>query len=330
MRFVTADGFRTSVIGLGTHQFGTPDWGWGREFGPAEATAICKRALALGITLFDTAERYGGGDSERVLGRAVTEPGVREAAQIATKLQPRGSSPAATVTAARASLDRLGTDHIDLYQLHWPDLDSALPATMSAMRELQDAGLVRHVGISNHSLAQWRRAEELLGRPVVSNQVRYSLLTRDAEAELLPFAASTGHLVLAYGPLEQGVLTGKHTPAAAPRVIRHHDEFLSPRNLRRAGPLLEALRELAAAHDATPAQVALAWIVRHPNVVAIPGATSVQQLEQNAAAADLVLADDEFAHLTAVSDRFRAARQPIRAARRKVVWRWRQLIGRAA
>jgi aryl-alcohol dehydrogenase-like predicted oxidoreductase len=205
-----------------------------------------------------------------------------------------------------------------------------MPATMAAMRELHAAGLVGHVGISNHSLAQWRRAEALLGSPVVSNQVRYSLLSRDAEAELVPHAAKAGRLVLAYGPLEQGVLTAKHRAATAPRVLRHHDEFLSSRNLRRTEPLLDTLRELAATHDATPAQVALAWIVHHPNVVAIPGAKSLRQLGENAAAADLVLTDEEFAYLTAVANQFQAARQPLRATRRALVWRWRQVVGRFA
>ena len=157
MRFVDAAGFRTSVIGLGTHQFGTASWGWGREFGPAEAKAICKRALDLGITLFDTGETYGGGESERLLGSALAESGDRQAVQIATKLQPRSDSEA-TVAAAKASLERFGTDYIDLYQLHWPDRAKAMSATMAAMRELHAAGLVGHVGISNHSLAQWRRA----------------------------------------------------------------------------------------------------------------------------------------------------------------------------
>jgi len=329
MRYVDAAGFRTPVIGLGTHQFGTADWGWGREFGPADAKAICQRALDLGITLFDTAESYGGGESERLLGRALAESDSRWAAQLATKLQP-GSERDAILAAARASLERLGTDHIDLYQLHWPDRDRAMPATMSAMRELQDAGLVRHVGVSNHSLTQWQRAEAVLGRPVVANQVRFSLLSRDAEADLIPYAAAAGRVVLSYGPLEQGVLTGKHEAATAPRVLRHHDEFLSPRNLRRAASLLDALRELAAAHTATPAQVALAWIVHHPNVVAIPGAKSIRQLEENAAAADLVLADDEVAYLTAVAAHFQAVHQPIRTTRRAVLWRWRQLAARLA
>ena len=129
-----------------------------------------------------------------------------------------------------------------------------------------------------------------LGRPVVSNQVRYSLLTRRAERDLLPHAAANDRLIIAWSPLEQGLLAGKYTSGTAPRFRRPSTELFSSENLRRAAPVIGALREVAATHDATPAQVALAWLVHHPNVVAIPGAKSVSQLEENAAAADLTLA----------------------------------------
>jgi aryl-alcohol dehydrogenase-like predicted oxidoreductase len=175
---------------------------------------------------------------------------------------------------------------------------------MAGMRTLQAGGLVGQVGVSNYGLGRWKAAEAALGGPVVSNQVRYSLLTRKPERQLLPHAAAAGRLIVAYSPLAQGVLAAKYTADTAPAGARAGNLLFSAENLRRAEPVLAALRELGSAHQATPAQVALAWVVHHPGVVAIPGAKSVAQVEANAAAADLRLAPDELAHLTAAADRF--------------------------
>jgi aryl-alcohol dehydrogenase-like predicted oxidoreductase len=304
VRYVEACGLRVSVIGLGAWQFGSPEWGWGAQFGPAQALAVVERARALGITLIDTAELYGRGQSERLLGRALADPKAREEVVLASKVTPTWPTRDRVAAAARGSLARLGTDHLDLYQVHW--LNPLVPqrSTMAGMRTLQAGGLIRQVGVSNHGLGRWQAAEAALGGPVVSNQVRYSLLTRRPEGRLLPYAAAAGRLVIAYSPLAQGVLAAKYTADTAPGGVRARNLLFSAENLRRAEPVLQALRELARAHQATPAQVALAWVVSHPGVVAIPGARSVVQVEANAAAADLTLAPDELAHLTAAADRF--------------------------
>jgi aryl-alcohol dehydrogenase-like predicted oxidoreductase len=304
VRYVEACGLRVSVIGLGAWQFGSPEWGWGTQFGPAEALAVVGRARALGITLIDTAELYGRGGSERLLGRALADPAARDQMVLASKVTPTWPTRDRVAAAARGSLARLGTDHLDLYQVHWPNPLVAQRSTMAGMRTLLAGGLVGHVGVSNYGLRRWRAAEAALGGPVVSNQVRYSLLTRKPERDLLPHAAAAGRLIVAYSPLAQGVLAGRYTAATAPGGARANNLLFSPENLRRAEPVLSALRELAAAHQATPAQVALAWVVHHPGVVAIPGARSVAQVEANAAAADLRLAPDELAHLTAAADGF--------------------------
>jgi aryl-alcohol dehydrogenase-like predicted oxidoreductase len=304
VRYVEACGLRVSVIGLGAWQFGSPEWGWGTQFGPAEALAVVDRARALGVTLIDTAELYGRGESERLLGRALADPTARDPVVLASKVTPTWPTRDRVAAAARGSLARLDTDHLDLYQVHWPNPLVSQRSTMAGMRTLLAGGLIRHVGVSNYGLGRWRAAEAALGGPVVSDQVRYSLLSRRPERELLPHAAAVGRLVVAYSPLAQGVLTGRYTAATAPGGVRARNLLFSPENLRRAEPVLSALRELAAAHQATPAQVALAWVVHHPGVVAIPGAKSVAQMEANAAAADLRLAPDELAHLTAAADRF--------------------------
>jgi aryl-alcohol dehydrogenase-like predicted oxidoreductase len=223
---------------------------------------------------------------------------------LASKVTPTWPTRDRVAAAARGSLARLGTDRLDLYQVHWPNPLVPQRSTMAGMRTLQAGGLVRQVGVSNYSLGRWRAAEAALGAPVVSNQVRYSLLTRRPERALLAHAAAAGRLVIAYSPLAQGVLTAKYTADTAPGGARARNLLFSAEYLRRAGPVLSALRELAAAHQATPAQVALAWVVHHPGVVAIPGAKSVAQVEANAAAADLRLAPAELAHLTAAADRF--------------------------
>jgi aryl-alcohol dehydrogenase-like predicted oxidoreductase len=321
MRYVQACGLRTSIIGLGAWQLGAPEWGWGRDLGPAEARAIVERARSLGISLIDTAERYGRGEAERVLGRVLAAPGVRASVVLASKVTPAWPTRERVEAAARRSLARLGTDHLDLYQVHWPNPLVPQRSTMAGMRLLQDGGLVRHVGVSNYGLARWREAEAALGRPVVSNQVRYNLLRRTPERDLLPFASRRGRLVIAYSPLAQGVLGGRYGAGNAPAGARPGNLLFSQENLRRAQPVLDALREIAAAHDATPAQIALAWVIHHPHVVAIPGARSVAQVESNAAAAEIVLADDEYLHLSRTAEGFHrdtvvsAARLAARRAR---------------
>ena len=304
MRYVEACGLRVSVIGLGAWQFGSPEWGWGSQFGPAEALAVVDRARALGVTLIDTAEQYGRGESERLLGRALADPSARDSVVLASKVTPTWPTRDRVAARCRGSLVRLGTDRLDLYQVHWPNPLVAQRSTMAGMRTLRAGGLIRQVGVSNYGLGRWKAAEAALGAPVVSNQVRYSLLTRGPERELLPHAAAAGRLVVAYSPLAQGVLAAKYTADTAPGGARAGNLLFSAQNLGRAEPVLQALRELARAHRATPAQVALAWVVHHPNVVAIPGAKSVAQVEANAAAADLRLAPDELAHLTAAAERF--------------------------
>jgi aryl-alcohol dehydrogenase-like predicted oxidoreductase len=161
---------------------------------------------------------------------------------------------------------------------------------------------------------------------VVSNQVHYNLLRRKPERELLGYAAARRRLIIAYSPLAQGVLGARYTAANPPGGVRATNLLFSPANLRRAAPVLDALREIGAAHDATPAQIALAWVVHHPHVVAIPGAKSVEQLESNAAAADIVLGDDEFLRLGQAADHFQ--RDTLASATALVGKRARELLRR--
>ena len=304
MRYLSTGTIRISRIGLGTWQFGSREWGYGPAYAGQEARAIVRRALELGVTLFDTAEIYGLGRSERILGEALGP--ARESAFLATKLFPL--LPVAPVVEQRAvaSANRLGTSRLDLYQVHLPNPVVRDGTIMRGMRALQRVGLVGEVGVSNYSLARWRAAEDALGTPVLSNQVRYSLVDRRPERDLLPFAASTGHLVIAYSPLAQGLLSGKyHRDHRPTNRVRAASSLFLPGNLELATGLIAVLREVAEAHAATPAQIALAWAIHRPAVLAIPGASSIGQLESNAAAADIELTDAEYQTLNAASDRFR-------------------------
>jgi aryl-alcohol dehydrogenase-like predicted oxidoreductase len=303
MRYADVGGVRLSVIGLGTWQFGSREWGYGKDYAEGPALEITRRALDLGINLIDTAEIYAFGQSERIVGRAIA--GRRDEAFIATKLFPAMPIAPVVVDRGRRSARRLGVDRIDLYQVHWPNPVVPDGTTMEGMRRLQRAGVINHVGVSNYPLGRWQAAEKALGGPVLSNQVQYSLAARKPDASLVPYAAANDRLIIAYSPLAQGFLSGRYTAASPPSGgVRAGNALFLPDNLGRATELLETLRSLAKAHDATPAQVALAWVVHHPNVVAIPGASSVEQLAANAAAADLILSPDEVAQLTDASDRF--------------------------
>lgn len=309
MRFVTVNNARLSVIGLGTWQFGSKDWGYGADYASGEAGRIVQRALDLGVNVVDTAEIYGRNESERIVGRAIAHR--RNDVFLATKLLPVMPLASVVEKHGRASAARLGVDKIDLYQIHWPNPVVPIAEQMRGMRRLLDAGVIDHAGVSNFSLARWRAAERALGAPVLSNQVQYNLAVRKPDADLVPYAAANDRLVIAYSPLAKGLLSGRYDATNLPKnSARMFDPLFLPENVVRAHDLIESLRAVAKAHDATPTQVALAWVISHPNVIAIPGASSVSQLESNVAAADLELSADERAELTAASDAF----HPVRGA----------------
>ena len=316
MRMVTAAGVEVSAIGLGTWQFGSREWGYGDEYAESTAVAITHRALELGVNLIDTAEIYAFGRSERIVGRAIASAGgPRADAFVATKVFPVLPVEQVVTWRGHASLERLQTGHIDLYQVHWPNPVVSIAQTMAGMRRLVSDGTVHHVGVSNFSAEQWREAEQAFGAPVLTNQVSYSLVNRRPERSTIPHAAESDRIVIAYSPLGQGLLSARYDAAHRPSGMRATTPLFLPENLERAGPLLDALRAVAKAHDATPAQIALAWVIRRPNVVAIPGASSVAQLEANVAAADIDLTDDEDAQLTQASDAFRPDTGPAAIAK---------------
>jgi aryl-alcohol dehydrogenase-like predicted oxidoreductase len=293
---------RISKIGLGTWQFGATKWGYGESYAETEAAAIVRRALELGVTLFDTAEIYSSGRSEEILGRALGKH--CESVFLATKIFPVVPSAFVLKQRAAASARRIGTSRLELYQIHYPNPLVSDRTLMRGMRSLQRAGVVGEVGVSNYSLARWRSAEEALGSRVLSNQVEYSLVHRSPERELLPFAESHDRVVIAFSPLAMGLLSGKYHGCAPPvNPVRAASPLFRPEHLTRTSQLIKVLRTVADAHSANPAQIALAWVIHRPSVVAIPGAASVEQLESNVAAAEIKLADDEYLALREASAR---------------------------
>ena len=300
---------QVSRVGLGTWQFGSREWGYGQDYAEGAAAQIVERALELGVTLFDTAEVYARGESEKILGDALGDR--RYGAVVASKIFP--VAPFAPVVRRReeASARRLGLGRIPLYQVHQANPVVPDSVIMPGMRTLLRDGGIGAVGVSNYSLARWRKADRALGRPVVSNQVQFSLAHAGPLDDLVPFAQREDRLVIAYSPLAQGLLGGKYSVDHRPGGVRAINSLFGVENLRRVEPLLGTLRQVADEHGVVPAQVALAWLLSLPRVVVIRGASSVEQLEFNVAAADLELDEASLAALTAAARAF----APISGAR---------------
>jgi diketogulonate reductase-like aldo/keto reductase len=253
-------GETVQTLGLGTWRMGEHK----REF-DAEVAAL-KLGLDLGVTLIDTAEMYGSGGSERVVAEAVR--GRRDETFIVSKVLPSNASRAGTVAACERSLKNLATDRIDLYLLHWPG-SVPLAETVEAFEALKQAGKIRHWGVSNFDTDEMEELAALpSGQNCQTNQVLYNLSRRGPEFDLAPWSREHGMPLMAYSPVEQGRLA---------------------RNGR--------LDAVAKRHDATPAQIALAWALAQPGVIAIPKAVKPEHVRQNVAAADIGLTAEDLAEL---------------------------------
>jgi aryl-alcohol dehydrogenase-like predicted oxidoreductase len=277
-----------------------------------EALRTIGRALDLGCNFLDTSDMYGPHTNERLVGRAIKDR--REEVFLATKfgikLAPseEGGAPIRTIegspeyvhAACDASLQRLGVDHIDLYYQHRVDPTTPIEETVAAMAELVAAGKVRHLGLSEASAATIRRAHAV--HPITAVQTEYSLWTRDVEAEILPTLAELGIALVAYSPLGRGFLSGRFS---SPEELdegdfRRYGPRFTGENLRANQKLVGRVRELAADKQVTPGQLALAWVLsRGEHVVPIPGTKRVRYLEENVAAAEIALSDEEAAHIAA-------------------------------
>ena len=298
-------GIKISAIGLGTWQWGSREWGWGRLYGKQDVLDAFQKAMELGINFIDTAEVYGRGRSEQIISEAIH--GHREDVVVATKVWPWNLSYGRLVRAAERSLHRLGVDVIDLYQVHWPNPLVPIRNTMKAMNKLARDGKIRTVGVSNFNLQKLKAAQEALAPlELVSNQVRYNLLDRHIEEKLLPFAETGKITIIAYSPLAQGLLTGRYTSSTKPSsLVQTINPGFSSRNLTRLIEVNGTLSEIASMHDRTPSQVALNWLTRKENVVAIPGVKKSEHVINDAGAVDWALSNLEVERLEKVATEVR-------------------------
>jgi diketogulonate reductase-like aldo/keto reductase len=266
IRFLPLPSGRTMpVLGQGT-------WGMGEQHVTFDAeVAALKLGLDLGITLIDTAEMYGEGGAEKVVAEAIA--GRRDAVCLVSKVYPHNASRRGAVTACERSLKRLKTDRLDVYLLHWRGAEP-LAETLEAFAALKQAGKILDYGVSNFDIDDMEEAAALPGGgAVATNQVLYNLMNRGIEWDLLPWCRSRGLPVMAYSPFVSA-------PPALTRLLGN-----------------AALKALAARHGATPAQIALAWLLHRPGVVAIPKAVQPAHVRANRAAYDLVLTADDLAEL---------------------------------
>jgi len=301
-------GLEITPVGFGAWAIGGSNWafGWGEQDDDESVSAI-QRALELGINWVDTAAQYGLGHSEEVVRRAVE--GVEARPLIFTKGgQPEGPNRTSYQSLRRdslrreceGSLERLGVDAIDLYQIHWPIPDDEVEEGWSTLAELKEEGLVRHIGASNFSVGQLERAESI--SPVEALQPPYSLLDREVEAEILPYCEEHGIGVIVYSPMSSGLLTGRMTRERIASLPdddwrRQSARFREP-ELSRALELVERVKAVAQRHGVSPGAVAVAWTLRHPAVDgAIVGFRRPDQVDPIVVAADLELSDDDVAEI---------------------------------
>lgn len=303
---------RISVVSFGAWAIG--GWMWG---GADEKDAInaIETAIDLGMTTIDTAPVYGFGKSEQLVGK-VTD-GKREKVQILTKYGLRWNTgegafyfnsvdaagkevairrfagPESVIRECEASLRRLKTDFIDLYQIHWHDPTTPIEDTMEAIVKLKEQGKIRAAGVSNYSADQMQQADKVLD--IVSNQVPYSMVLRDIETDLVPYCLEAGKSILAYSPLQRGILTGKITPSYTFNEGDHRPgtPYFKEPNLTRINDFLERIKPLAEDHDLSLAQLVICWTIQQPGVTsALVGARDPGQVRENVKPGDIHLGKD--------------------------------------
>ncbi|MCP4312610.1 MAG: aldo/keto reductase [Bacteroidetes bacterium] len=308
-----------SSIALGAWAIGGWMWGGNEKKDSIRAIHACQEQ---GITSIDTAPIYGFGFSEEIVGEAIG--GKRDRYEILTKAgmsweNTKGvhyfttrdnggairevykySGKESVIAECEASLLRLGTDYIDLYQIHWPDVSTPIGETMEALQLLKDQGKIRAAGVSNYSLEQMQQASELLD--LASNQLPYSMVRRDIEEGIVPWCVENECGILAYSPLQRGLLTGKMTPETnfAPGDSRSELSHFKMNNLIKTNDFLDNIRPLAEEKGKTLAQLVIRWTLQRPGIsVALVGARNEAQVEQNAVAAQFSLSDEEMDQINA-------------------------------
>ena len=291
-------------MGLGAWQWGDRVvWQYGHGYGDAEVQQAFLVSLSEGIRFVDTAETYGGGRSERLLGQFLKD--TDQPVLIATKFLPFPwrFGKASLLRALKGSLSRLGVESVDLYQIHWPSPLMSIDTMMEGLAECVKSGLTRTVGVSNFSQTQMLAAYSALAQhniPLASNQVHYSLVNRNVEKNgTLARCKELGIRLIAYSPIEMGLLSGKYNADSPPPGARSR---MYARLLSKIGPLLKLMTEIGQDHGGkSNVQIALNWVICK-GALAIPGAKNAEQAEQNAGGLGWRLTEDEMARLDQMSD----------------------------
>ncbi len=277
---------KVSRIGIGTWQASLREWG--NDVNDGDIIKAIHRSFELGVNFIDTAEIYGNGHSEKVVGNAIKDLD-REKLIIATKVHGAHLRHDELIKSAELSMERLGVKYIDLYQIHWPDPWEQIPLkeTFKAMEELFVNGKIRAIGVSNFAVRDLEEAMSHLSKAsIVSNQVRYNMLQREIEEEVMPYCIKNKITIIAWSPLAQGALTGKYNENNMPNDrIRSGNEIFKENNMKQISNLLKVLDGIAKKRGKTISQVALNWLLMHDQVVPIPGAKTPRQAEENIGAA---------------------------------------------
>jgi len=299
-----------TVIGLGTWAIGGPwQFGWGAQ-DDADSIRTILAAIDAGINWIDTAPIYGCGHSEQIVGKALRE--TSEKPLIATKCSLQWNDHRekfscldreSIIAECEASLKRLGVEVIDLYQMHWPQPEAQLEEGWQAMATLVQQGKVRYIGVSNFSSAQLDRIAAI--HPPASLQPPYSLLRRDIEADLLPYCGERSIGIVAYSPMQKGLLTGKfsaeHMKTLAPDDHRQNDPMFHGAAFEKNLAIVEMLKPIAERHGKTVAQLAIAWVLRKDEVTAaIVGARKQKQIEETVQAGDWVLDEEDIKEIETI------------------------------
>ncbi len=323
MRKLGNSDVEVSAISMGAWAIG--GWMWGEQ-DESEAIAAIEKSLELGITSIDTAAIYGFGKSEEIIGKVISGK-KRESIQILTKYGLRwdsdegvmrweyhdkdgklvqirkNSRKESVILECENSLRRLGTDYIDLYQCHWPDVEIPIEETMSAIDQLLKDGKILAAGVCNYTVEQMEAAKKCL--PLAASQPPYSMVNRGIEKDLIPYCQQHNIAVLPYSPLQRGLLTGKITMDTKfpPDDHRSENAFFKPANRRKVIDLLDKIRPIAEAHNSTLAQLVISWTMDRPGITTVlVGARNSKQAEENAAAACIKLTENETSQINSLLD----------------------------
>ncbi len=290
---------KVSSIGLGAWQAGAQ--GWGKVYDRDVKDAI-RTSIDMGLNFIDTAEAYGDGHSESVIGEAIKD--IRDDIIIATKVSGNHLRPDLIERALDGSLKRLQTSYVDLYQIHWPDIYTPLKDTMKTLEKLVNNGKIRYIGLSNFSVCQMEEARSYLSTTdIVSNQVRYNLIQREIELEIMPYQNKENIGIIAYSPLAQGLLTSKYDHIVLDNNdVRKSNKLFNDQNLKAMEPMVKTLKDISSEIGKSIVQISINWLLNHDGVIPIPGAKNRDQAIINLQSSGWRLTQD---HMKRIDDAYK-------------------------